>query len=377
MKKIISFLLCLNIVLSSAVACTTTDNFDNINNSSKSDISGDKLPDTEDALYSKALSLLEGGDLYGAYDIFLTIPEYEDAGEYLSRFSFKPEKRVSDYESDYEGNYSYTFYYEYDEYGKMLSTRTVYENSVEHINSYIYDDGGNLVEYQYDGVPEFKYEYDDKGNVIKLVYPSYSNDKHSYVLEIDHDKNGNIIKIIAEGGIIEKKYNEDGKVIEINKRRYTNKVQTRYYDYNEHGDLILDAFYENGKASYVDENEWEYNEAGKPTKCISTSGGKVKNRTEYTYYESGVLKEVLYFLGTNNEYQYKNEYDEKGNLIVHSIRSNDGKYNTYYYEYDEYGNPLLEEYHQSKTTYFGYKLYYNPYPAKPISDEIYGYGPGK
>ena len=370
MKKIIAFLLCLNIVLSAA-ACAKIDRPDDIDSDTTPTVSETEKNDA--GLYIEAIALLEGGDLYGAYDIFLTIPEYEDVSEHLSRFSFQPEKSVSDHESDYEENYSYTFYYEYDEYGRMLSSRAVYNNGEEHISNYIYDGRGNLVEYQYDGVTEYKYEYDDKGNVIKLFYPAYSNDKHSYyVLEIDHDENGNIIKIIAEGGITEKKYNEDGKVIEISKH-IGEYFETRYYDYNEHGDLIRNTFYVNGKVFSVGEIEWEYNDAGKPTKCISTS-----DRTEYTYYESGMLKEKLYFLGTNNEYQYKNEYDEKGKLTAYSIHSSGGeKLTTYYYEYDEYGNKLRADSYRSKTTYFGYKLYYNPSPAKPIPNEIYGYGPGK
>lgn len=374
MKKIIAFLLCLGIVLSVA-ACVPSDRPDDIDNGSQPSISETEPENdsnkSEAELYREAVALLESGDLYGAYDIFLTLPEFEDTGEYLSRFSFKAEKRV-DERTDHGEKLTYTHYYEYDEYGRTVLIRTVDESGKESTYGYIYNDKGNLVEEQYGGAVEYRYEYDDAGNAIKLSYPSGS-------IELEYDENGNIVKIISGNVITEKKYNEDGKVIEISKHigRYT-KVQTRYYDYNDHGDLIRNTYCENEKVVSVSEIEWEYNEAGKPIKRISTSDGEVNNRTEYAYYESGVLKEELYFNGTKTEYTSKIEYDEKGNLTARSIRSSDGeKLTTYYYEYDEYGNTLRADSYQSKTTYFGYKLYYNPSPAKPIPDEIYGYGPGK
>ena len=383
MKKIIAFLLCLNIVLSAA-ACAPSDRPDDIDNGSLPSVSeseprsekNSKRPDAE--LYSEAVVLLEGGDLYGAYDIFLTIPEYEDVGEYLSRFSFHPEKIVSDHESDYVENYTNTTYYEYDEYGRLLSLISVDEGGEKYTISHIYDDRGNLVEDQYGGSTEYLYEYDDVGNVTKLTSPSYSNPKHAYSIEIEHDENGNITKIIADNSITEKKYNEDGKVIEISKYIGSpTTVETRYYEYNEHGDIIRNAYYENGKMISVSDTEWEYNEAGKPTKRVSTLDGETDERTEYTYYESGALKEELYFNGTDTEYAYKTEYDEKGNVSSRSNVTIYGTYNTSYFEYDKYGNPIRMDGYQIKITYFGYKLYYNPSPANPIPDELYGYGFGK
>ena len=381
MKKIIAFLLCLNIVLSAA-ACAKVDRPDDIDNSSQPNISEtepDDIKKKSDAeLYTEAVALLEGGDLYGAYDIFLIIPEYEDVGEYLSRFSFHPKKTVSNHESDYVENYTNTTYYEYDEYGRLLSLISVDEEGEEYTISHVYDDRGNLVQDQCGGTTEYLYEYDDMGNVTKLIFPSYSNPKYAYSIEIEHNENGNITKIIADNSITEKKYNEDGKIIEISEHigRYP-YVETRYYDYNDHGDLICETYCENEKVISVIETEWEYNEEEKPTKCISTLNGEIYDRTEYTYYESGVLKEKLYFNDTDTEYAYKIEYDEKGNVMSRSTLTIYGTYNTSYFEYDKYGNPIRMDGYQIKETYFDYKLYYNPSPAKPIPDELYGYGFGK
>ena len=389
MKKIITFLLCLNIVLSAA-ACAKIDRPDDIDNSSQPEVSETEVKpnDPEEELYDQAVSLLESGDLYGAYDIFLTIPHVKDAGEYLSRFSF----RCAQYDLERADDYKYTAYFEYDGYGRKVFSRIIYNDGIEHTYGYVYDDNGNLIEELKNGVIYHIYKYDEAGNPIKIIPAD------GYASELEYDESGNITKIILPGGTItEKKYDENGNVLEEKTTLGRHDLQTRYYEYNAHGDLISNTLWEAGKVVSVGENQWEYNEDGKPIRCVSINDGKEYSRSEYTYYESGSLKEELYFL---DNYTHKYEYDERGNKIVSSYcwageddityyyeydaNGNMIKYTreennniTYaYFEYDKYGNPISEVFtnDQTKRIYSGYKLYYNPFPSKPLPEELTGKG---
>ena len=184
MKKIITFLLCLNIVLSAA-ACAKIDRPDDIDNGSQPSVSETEVKpnDPEEELYDQAVSLLESGDLYGAYDIFLTIPHVKDAGEYLSRFSFGYEQY--DYERA-DDDYKYTAYFEYDEYGRKVFSRIIYNDGIEHTYGYVYDDKGNLIEELKNGVIYHIYKYDEAGNPIKMIPAD------GYASELEYDENGNI-----------------------------------------------------------------------------------------------------------------------------------------------------------------------------------------
>ena len=403
MKKIIAFLLCLNIVISAA-ACAEGNRPDDINNGFQPNVSE---PETEDkphegklALYNEALSLLKSGDLYGAYDIFLTIPEVEDAGEYLSRFSFGYEQELYDSEDTYSTTHRKTCK-EYDEYGRLIFLKIIYnydtDNSFESTYGYIYDENNNLTETQYDGVTDYRYEYDGDGNVIKMTY--IHPPKRDQVMELEYDESGNITKIIYDfNRFNEKKYNENGKIIE--EKVYISGgyiFRTTYYEYNEYGDIVRETTCGPEETSLVYEYKNEYDEAGRLTKCTWIINGEISSRTEYTYHESAILKEEIHFDGAETEYQYKYEYNGKGQFIARSYRSSfrggyvkdyyeydengnrikstfkypDGTVGYEYYEYDKYGNELsyikTGDYEDEIIRYrSGYKLYYKPHPSKPL-----------
>ena len=390
MKRIITFLLCLNIVLSAA-ACAKVDRPDDIDSESlpSASESEPKPNDPEEELYNNAVSLLESGDLYGAYDIFLTIPHVKDAGEYLSRFSFGYAQY--DYER-LDDDYKHTVYVEYDEYGRRVFSKTIYSDGIEHTYGYVYDDNGNLIEELKNGVIYHIYKYDEAGNPIKMIPAD------GYASELEYDENGNITKIILpDGTITEKKYDENGNVLEAKTTLGRHDLQTRYYEYNAHGDLISNTLWEAGKVVSVKENEWEYNDAGKPLRLVIIKDGKVSSRYEYSYHESGSLKEELYF---SDNYTHKYEYDERGNKIVSSscwvgedditfyieydengnmikyTREENNNITYAYFEYDKYGNELSGVYtiDNTKHSYSGYKLYYNPSPSKPLPEEFTGKG---
>ena len=75
--------------------------------------------------------MLEKGSIEEAYRLFLTIRDFRDVSDYLSRFSFRYEKSVV------QGpvREAHTSRTEYDSFGRMIFSETVYLHNSANIST--------------------------------------------------------------------------------------------------------------------------------------------------------------------------------------------------------------------------------------------------
>lgn len=340
-----------------------------------------------DRLYNEALSLLDSSDVYGAYDIFLTISDYKDVSDYLSRFIFHLEK------SEEAG---YTFVYKYDDSGRRISTELFYGENEKTFTNYIYDENGFLIQVDYytGSLSETTiYKYDENGNPISQQ-STHGNDD----VFLEYDDNGNIIKVNNTFYILERKFDACGNLIEsirLETSDYKNDLQLldkTVYEYNEHGDLIISVTYEHGGPVFTTINQrFEYDENGNKIKCIKMkSDGTEYIDTEWEYDVKGnLVKDRSCGTFDNEEYiTWYYKYDETGNKIEAQRETDKNGITTrYYYEYDKYGNLLkmtcvdLSSLTENEVFSYTYKLYYKPAlasdgkdPVQNLPNEMVGYG---
>ena len=291
--------------------------------------------------YQTAKSLLDQGDLQGAYDAFLTIKDYSDVPEYLGRFVYRSEL----FTSSSDGT---EIRYTYDAYGRILKTeqsdRTQYsefpltwvyeynEQGLVRSASYLCQDGTQSV---------YRYEYDKTGNLIMVINPQGTSS-----MEFIYDKQGNCTQEI---------YRDDkGAVLYHTVRQY-----------NQQGDAISitvtdQLLGEEKVTSYT--MQYEYDNNGNKTRCIADW-----KTEEWEYDEQGrVTRHYLEYSYGGYELQtYK--YDTYSNVIEEGRASSDRKETTFVYEreYDANGNLLhVEIYYDGQKVrtddYSQYKLYYDP-----------------
>lgn len=212
--------------------------------------------------------------------------------------------------------------------------------------------------YTYDNESEKvteSYSYNESGFLRNQT--CYSNDgKITYVLEMDYDKEGNMINLIEtnyENGneeIVttnyERKYDEFGN--QIVEEKYVNEeARYRYvYTYDDNGNITNEYHYKSdgsgdGYYSYI------YNESNNLIEDILyNSDGSVSWRKTYEYDENNNLIKK-YCFAVNPVYPKNSEaedwwetyeYDEAGNLIQITETYRSGKSTTEKYEYDENNN---------------------------------------
>ncbi|MBQ9805500.1 MAG: RHS repeat protein [Clostridia bacterium] len=338
MKKSVAFLLVLVMLLGSLCSCN------DINEDANMPSDETTVPDYEDKpsddenleKYNAALALLQQERLEEAYTIFLTLQDYKDVSDYLSRFVFHLEKQESN--SQYG---DYTAFYAYDDYGRRTFQETVYaDESKSYRTNYRYDENGFLIEVERTlgylaGIT--RYEYDEAGNPIRQIEPS------GETVELEYDKYGNITKVVGLGYIQERKFDASGRMTEnVLKNESGFWMETKVYEYNEHGELIKTTVHENGGAFFTQSDcQFEYDEQGNKIRCIwNQASGMGWDREEWEYDAEGNLIQNTIYASNGEFVAFYFEYDESGNKIERRCEDGTGITSYVYYEYDVYGNVL-------------------------------------
>ena len=322
------------------------------------------LPEAKsrEELYAEACALLKENDLYGAYEIFLSIADYGDVPNYLEHFVFLRER------TEYHRQGGDDIYLdEYDLYGRLVLHRAFLENSNREIVShYFYDEKGNFVQYEQQGGYVnngiTRYEYDDAGRPIRQIEPNGA------VVELAYDSNGNITKVIGWDYIQERTYDAFGNMIE-NVLKDTDGIwlQTNRYVYTEHSDLLQKTIYENGGSVLTSaEYQYEYDQNGNKIKCTSMNTTSYTNYEEWKYDAQGnLIQEGFYF--RNGEFViFSFVYDETGRMTEEWREDEEGITCRQFFEYDRYGNLIRQEtqYQNSPEENLvvtrEYRLFYHP-----------------
>lgn len=355
---------------------------------------------SDEELYNNALTLLGEGNIEEAYAIFLTIKDYADVSEYLSRFSYKYTTEILTYPQlstdlsqisttvynqygnplfdvsyDPVSGYIYAYYFEYDENQNLLFKASK-SNNWEYETLYKYDAYNRPIwRSSPDGIA--KIEYDDKGNVIKRVA------SYGAMYEYEYDSNNNLLKRTytdERGNLVSTEtftYDEKGQLI---KKTYdSNNVEDPWsivytYTYDENGNLLVDDRVQS--SGYNTRYEYTYDEGGAPIKKTEyTPHGTYYYVWEYDKAGNEILEKRSFADGTR-DYMYSQTYDEAGNRIKthYQYGVSDEVVGETFYEYDEHGNLLKVTSQYSVTEYSGYKLYYNPYsnPSVEFLDNFIG-----
>lgn len=261
MKKLLSVLLVISMLILALSSCDLDSLFDFGNNSERNpsnnkpnpyhpdfginngnnyngENDGENVDNSADTqLYNRALSLISEGSYEDAYAILLSLKDYAPAKKKLKNFSFAPSsmtmtttvatgkgtettEAISHYKYDKSGNIlsisneNGTFYFEYDSNGNILTGYDILNPSESIIYTYTYKNGRvSTVTYAY---TEKTYEYDSKGNIFKIttadsLYDIEETETYSYT----YYGNGRIEKVTVTDSanyIMEYHYDSDGKL---------------------------------------------------------------------------------------------------------------------------------------------------------------------
>ena len=341
MKKIISLLITVCILVSSLVSCNVFE---------------------KSSLYKEANSLIEKGEYEKAYEILKDLGDYKDAEKMLSRFRYAPtsitlkNSRMEDMKETIEIKLNKNNLTE-----SFIRPRGTYGDVVYSLS---YDDDGKLTEYKVSNIKDgettytdtTKYTYDKNGNMTREAMSSLSSTLQ-YSIEYSYDKNGNMTgyrRVNDTGEVIEHEYIYDkkGNMVEETHTWPDGKWSTSEYYYDKDGRLIKEE-----ALSYI---------------------------TEYVYDDNGnLITETKLYRGTTDEDKTENTYDEKGNLIkivktetkkgelsIRSIQEN---------TYDENGNLIRKASTTPRagivditlTTEYTYKFVYSPFDISEKYEEIH------
>ncbi len=339
---------------------------------------------TVEEKYLRARSLLEAGDTYGAYDIFLTIQDYADVSAYLRDFVFHVEK--IEYSSP---SWVDTSFFKYDVYGRRIYSETLPEDGRPATQtSYLYDENGWVIQvtthFIGTSVKQIQlFAYDANGNPIR-----YDSTNEPTVM-IEYDENGNMTKIIKGEEIRERSYDSCGNLTEEVLRSLSGLyLQTKVYEYNAQGDLIKIAVHEaGGNVIVFHDCEILYDEQGNKIRMIDQNPlgtGEIIEDWEYDC-EGRCIKYVHKFNGKTITLNFI--YDEQGREIEQYREDWTGVTSRKYSEYDGYGNLIktvrVEENDKDNpsVTVWTYRLYHKPgatssgeYPLLNMPGEMVGFG---
>ena len=303
-------------------------------------------------VYAQAISFLDRGDLQAAYGLFLTIRDYRNVEEYLSRFAFRSRVCLV-----YDDDSIFLEIFEYDSFGRVITEECLYDDGWRLKTQYYYNAYGQLVEQINPDGSIYTYEYDERGNNVR----QRSSNGEEFILE--YDENNNLVKETHKNG-----GQEDYSWVDL-------------YTYDDQGRYVRHEFI-SSTTSFSFSETFRYDDKGNLL-MIEYINGVYRSKT-FAYDENGncIREEWQYSDGGTHFYDY--EYDSAGNLVVEQspserctytydaqgnktqmiVYENNGEIFKTDYRYDSYGNLLMVEQHYGDNTvriYSKYQLYYDPY----------------
>ncbi len=279
------------------------------------------------ARYEHALTLLEASTtdytdpsalVKEAYDILSELGGYKDADKYQQRITIIPDVCLRITKTNTFGEVTSQFprgydaqgrliwcdghkkggiqFYTYDEQNRITSQTLKYRNGETwSIETYQYDDAGNLVGYSNvvsrgDGYSEL-HEYEEAGRRIQTITTTASGNE--YVSTYEYNKAGRLIKYIYTNGYNEYKYDDFGNRIEyiaISDDRINWKET---YSYDEAGNLVKLA-----RGYWTD---WNYKSYHEDVTEYSYDDGRIISEKDYSidYWDTEIEH-----ISTPDEYKY-------------------------------------------------------------------------
>lgn len=328
MKKIISMILVISMLLLCFVSCNSG------NNPADTSSTENRSQSVREETYTQAMIWIAERKYEEAYEALKELGDYKDAQEQVSYFRYVPIE-FSETEEYLGESYSSKRQYVYGENGLLEITDFSYgykDQILSTTQSFAYDDFGNLIQIIHsndDGISIDEYTYDNKGDRIKHVYTYSNGNKRIY--EWTYDIKGNLIKEVRTEP-------ESSNILSL-------ITMTTEYSYDENNRLIKKV----SNASYVMAGEFQYvydytyDMKGNLIKeiCINSNYGS-KSIYDYTYDVKGNLIKEVY----TNDINYKEirdyAYDSNGNLIKEVYTDSEGNKNIYDYTYDANGNLIKE-----------------------------------
>lgn len=352
---------------------------------------GDKEINAENAKYDEAISLINSGNIDGAYEMLKTLGDYEPAVKTLARFRYVATE-ISFGKFDNIGNnigengvYTLTL----NENG-LPAKRVVQNSSDGKTFEYYYDSNGNLVketETSRNGKTRtYEYTYDSKGNKIKEVETDLEGNQ--YINEYVYDEKDNIIKeecyyshAYDDRYVFEYTYNADGNVIKQVSTSYSSIVDpytiVTDYTYDAKGNLVKES------RSNGDVYDYTYDNVGNLIKEVYTDENGYVDTDEYFYDERGnllkhvsVVTDIDWFVPSTSVEEYV--YDANDRVTKYVYVQYDGDKSTTEYTYDVNGNlintTVIREVSGQKyieTTNSTYKLVYIPFDIPEETEELF------
>lgn len=333
MKKRISFILCITLVVASCLCLTACKSNE----------------------LAKAKDLLENGKYEEAWTIFESMEEDKDAKAYLARFHHIPvhiqveseegpakveitlnEKNLPACFRWSMGEETGCTDYTYDEKGNITLESVTEGDGSQEITAYTYDEKGYLIhmsETEADGTNTlYDYTNDEKGNPIKEVVKT---DEYQNVYEYTYDENGNELLTTATtaSGIKSTKeytYDANGNLIKRDSKMAEDFRIVSEYTYDENNNQIKEEIIQNDKKYTL---EYTYDENGNMLTCTYTNPEGNVELNEFVYDADGnITKLVLIYDGeTQNTFDYT--YDAHGNIISRQHTGLDGVWENVNIEY--------------------------------------------
>ena len=271
------------------------------------------------ATYAEALSLIAAESYEDARTVLGTLGTYMGADKMLDNFYYLP-TAITQVNGDSSTNTTTVTYTFRTGSLKMVSTYSAGGKAVMELT---YDENGKTTFLEVSDNSSsggFAYEYDECGNLIQKVedfYDEYERKIYRYT------------------------YDEAGKLIRTLTHRTDGSKSTEEYVYDEKGNLIEYTSVSGGAIVYTEEHV--YDERGNEIRYIELTDGKVMYFVDYTYDEDGnLVKMVVPQSGGNSTYVYEYTYDDNGNKIKAVNKTVDPFYGTSEntvtdYTYDESG----------------------------------------
>lgn len=248
---------------------------------------------------------------------------------------------------DAEGNEVSRTKYTYDGNGWLLEERLYTDGNGFSRKVYTYNADGYVIQEKhiFDGIASAgwttTYEYDEEGRVI-LKRDIYDSDKPTEETRTEYDEQGRVLRRESSDSITTYTYGENNSYTALTELKNEDTVNRLEVTLDPNGNPLRKRNYRNGELT--SEHVFEYNEDGQQIKvssCITYDSTSLSDVTYYDYDERGNLIRVTFAndkdqINGFDSYEY-NEYGERIRNEFHYTESESSSelilYSIVVYEY--------------------------------------------